>query len=583
MKFRRVTTVLAIALVAGLGIVALTAQTATRPAARIRTSDLQRWLTYLASDDLEGRGNMSEGLGLAAAYIADELKAMGVKPGGDNRTYFEHVKVLGVNSTNRSTVTVEVRGQSRTFKDGEAITFPKNVGGRRTITFEQVEFMGYGLNAPSASHNDYAGRDVRGKAVVWLGPTGPKVPDPQQARRLLAGRNRYATEQAMAGAVIGPEVPRLARPPQAGAADALPGAPAAGPPAGGPPVGARPGGPGGQQIPSDFTTVQRLDNPIPPAVTVKVDGGDAFWEFLFSAADVKYAELKDKASKQEPLPTFALGGVKLTFNLDADYTVVQTQLTRNVVAVIEGSDPRLKDTWVAFGAHYDHNGYQQGQPVARPGAPAPPADDRIFNGADDDGSGSVALMAIARAFGAGPRPKRSLVFVWFAGEERGLWGSRFHADYGLPPEKVAAQLNADMIGRNRENKPEEIDTVYIIGSDRISTELHNINVDANAGLARPLKLDYEFNDPADPNSFYFRSDHYSYAAKGIPVIFFTAGEHPDYHRVTDSVEKIQFDKLTRITELIYETGRRVANLDHLPVRDNKGPRAGKGSTGKLTQ
>ena len=140
----------------------------------------------------------------------------------------------------------------------------------------------------------------------------------------------------------------------------------------------------------------------------------------------------------------------------------------------------------------------------------------------------------------------------------------------------------DMIGRNEANKPEESNTVYLIGSDRISTELHNINVDANASLAKPLTLDYEFNDPADPNSFYTRSDHYSYAATGIPIIFYTTGEHPDY-TVTDSVDKIEWEKLTRIVSLAYQTGRRVANLDHAPARDNKGPRAGKGSAGKIAQ
>ena len=134
----------------------------------------------------------------------------------------------------------------------------------------------------------------------------------------------------------------------------------------------------------------------------------------------------------------------------------------------------------------------------------------------------------------------------------------------------------DMVGRNRDNKPEESNTVYVIGSDRISTELHNINEDANASLPKPLKMDYEMNDPADPQSFYTRSDHYSYASKGIPIIFDFTGVHPDYHQVSDTVDKIIFDKVQRVAQLADETGRRVANLDHAPARDNKGPRAGKG-------
>ena len=186
------------------------------------------------------------------------------------------------------------------------------------------------------------------------------------------------------------------------------------------------------------------------------------------------------------------------------------------------------------------------------------ADDRVWNGADDDGSGTVALMAIARAFAEGPRPKRSLLFVWHAGEERGLVGSRYFADYPpVPIEHIVAQLNIDMIGRNRDDKAAEANTVYLVGSDRISSELHEINRDANRALPQPLTLDYEMNDPADIEQIYYRSDHYSYAAKGIPIIFFTTGLHDDYHANTDEVSKIEFAKMTRVAQLVYETGLRV--------------------------
>jgi len=138
-----------------------------------------------------------------------------------------------------------------------------------------------------------------------------------------------------------------------------------------------------------------------------------------------------------------------------------------------------------------------------------------------------------------------------------------------------------MIGRNRCDEASEANTVYLVGSDRISTELHNLNEDANAALAAPMKLDYEFNDPADPESIYTRSDHYSYASKGIPIIFYTTGLHRDYHYVTDEVGKIEFPKLAHIAQLVYTTGLKVANLDHFPARDNKGPRKGKGASGKI--
>jgi Zn-dependent M28 family amino/carboxypeptidase len=205
--------------------------------------------------------------------------------------------------------------------------------------------------------------------------------------------------------------------------------------------------------------------------------------------------------------------------------------------------------------------------------------DRIWNGADDDGSGTVAVMALAKAFAEGPRPKRSLLFVWHTGEESGLWGSRYFADYPtVPMDRIVTQLNMDMIGRNRDDKSSESNIVYPVGSDRISSELHTILEAANRSAPKPLTLNYEMNDPTDLEQVYYRSDHYSYAAKGIPIIFFTTGLHPDYHANTDEVSKIEFDKMTRIVQLIYDAGARVANLDHAPARDNKGPRAGKATT-----
>jgi hypothetical protein len=325
----------------------------------------------------------------------------------------------------------------------------------------------------------------------------------------------------------------------------------------------------------DFTTVQRLDNRIPPAVTAQ----DEFFEFLFSGSEVKYAELKQRAASQETLPQFALDGVKLTFKVDADYEVVRTRYTRNVVGIVEGTDPKLNATYVLYGAHYDHTGYREGAPRAgRGGDP----EDRINNGADDDGSGTVAIMAVARAFALGPKPKRSLLFVWHAGEESGLLGSRYNADHPVVPlGSMVALINMDMVGRNRDDDPKQANTVLVVGSDRISTELHNINEDANASLPKPLTLDYEMNDPADTESIYTRSDHYSYAARGIPIVFFFTGIHPDYHRPSDTADKIIFDKVVRISQLAYETGRRVANLDHEPARDNKGPRVGRTVKGKI--
>jgi hypothetical protein len=525
-------------------------------AAPIQSADLKEWLTYLASDELQGRPTFGAGLGLAAGYIQQHLAEWRVTPGGDGGEYLQTVKVLGVKVKSRSTVTVRVGSETATFKDADGIRFAANAGASRQLTLDHVEFVGYGLDLPAAQHADYAGMDVTDAAVIFLGADGPKTIDAGKYRRILGGRSRASVDQHRAAATVGPMAAARGNSRQ------------------------RRDRPDRPSSAIDFTTARRLDQPLPPAVTA----GDAFFEFLFSQAPVRYRDLKRRVAAGEELPRFRLDGVSLTFNVDVDYDVVRTQLTHNVVGIVEGSDPQLRQTYVAFGAHYDHVGYADEDPAVRPGA-APgrvtetAASDRIWNGADDDGSGTVALLALAKAFAASePRPQRSLLFVWHAGEERGLLGSQYFADMpSVPIDRISAQLNIDMIGRNRNDDPAEGNTVYLVGSDRISSELHDISRAANGALAAPLTLNYEFNDPSDLEQLYYRSDHYSYAAKGVPIIFFTTGLHPDYHANTDEVSRIEFDKMTRIAQLVFETGQRLANLDHALVRDHLGPRAGKGT------
>ncbi|MGE5836227.1 MAG: M28 family peptidase, partial [Acidobacteriota bacterium] len=292
--------------------------------------------------------------------------------------------------------------------------------------------------------------------------------------------------------------------------------------------------------------MQNVDAKIQPQVTADAE----FFEFLFSAAPAKFAELRVKAERGETLTGFTIPA-KVTINVDNQYELLSTQMTKNVVGMVEGSDPKLKDTYVFFGAHLDHTGYRTSAAGGRgggrgAGAQAGGEPDLINNGADDDGSGSTALLGIAKAFATGVKPKRSLIFVWHAGEEAGLLGSRYMADFPVVPlEKVQAQLNMDMIGRSQDDKTEYANSVFVVGADRISTDLHNLVVEVNQKQAKPLTLDYELNDPtppADPrmSNIYTRSDHYSYAVKGIPIAFFFTGLHVDYHQPGDQVEKIDF-------------------------------------------
>ena len=219
----------------------------------------------------------------------------------------------------------------------------------------------------------------------------------------------------------------------------------------------------------------------------------------------------------------------------------------NVLGFIEGTD--LKEEIIIITAHYDHLGKHE---------------DKIFNGADDDGSGTVATLEIAEAFmlakKEGNGPRRSVLIMPVSGEEKGLLGSKYYTDHPIYPlENTVANLNIDMIGRV-DDWHENGDYVYLIGADMLSQELHDISEQINDQYVG-LELDYTFNAEDDPNRYYYRSDHYNFAKNNIPVIFYFNGVHEDYHKVTDTVEKIDFNKIETITRLVFLTAWELANRD----------------------
>ncbi|MBK7375647.1 MAG: M28 family peptidase [Chitinophagaceae bacterium] len=229
----------------------------------------------------------------------------------------------------------------------------------------------------------------------------------------------------------------------------------------------------------------------------------------------------------------------------------------NVVGIIEGTDK--KDEYVFLTAHYDHLGMRNGQ---------------IYHGADDDGSGTVAVIQMAEAFmkaaREGNRPRRTLVFMTVSGEEKGLWGSEYYSDhpfYAL--DKTTVDLNIDMIGRvDTERKTaDSLNYVYVIGHDKISSDLPVINEGMNNKYTQ-LVLDYKFDDPNDQNRIYFRSDHYNFARKGVPILFFYDGMlKADYHKPTDTVDKINWDLFEKRARMIFHTAWEMANRDEMLKRD----------------
>ena len=373
--------------------------------AQISETDMREFLTYLASDAMLGRSMYSEGYGMAAQYVADHLKAWGVKPMGDAGGYFQMVKNRGYRVTRNSSVTVEVGGKSRTFKHGDHVTFPVNSGGEQTLTFDGLEFVGYGMVAlPSATstvnYNDFAGRQVRGKAIMWMFGTPAVLSQGGRGGRGGGNRSPYAIQSMGAAAAFAyqaaPPAPTPADVALQQAQDALVQAQQAVAAAqaqvrggGAGRAGGRQAGRGGQPpATADVTTVQNVEALTPPAITAD----DEFYNFVFGAE--RFADIKARSAKGEAL-TPATIPAKITINIANTYDVISTQYTKNVVGLIEGSDPKLKDTYVLFGSHLDHVAPLNAAQAGRAGgtgaaAPAGPPD-LINNGADDDGSGSVAL------------------------------------------------------------------------------------------------------------------------------------------------------------------------------------------------
>ncbi len=285
------------------------------------------------------------------------------------------------------------------------------------------------------------------------------------------------------------------------------------------------------------------------------------------------------------------------------------EYARNVIAVIRGSDPELSKEYVAIGAHNDHIGMRSmavdhdslhayNMELTRLGAPSwdrnarakrdslrsvihinvdslrklrPARRDSISNGADDDGSGTVTVLEIAEAIAAMPvKPKRSILIVWHTGEEKGLLGSKWFTEHPtVPLGQIVAQLNIDMVGRGGAldiagGGPEYL---QLIGSRRVSTELGDIIEAINTASPRPFKFDYQFDANGHPERIYCRSDHYSYARYGIPITFFTTGQEPDYHQVTDEPQYVDYDHMSRVASFIRDVAVRVADLDHRPKVD----------------
>jgi len=519
-------------------------------AERITAERMKEILYFIASDEMQGRDTPSPGLDKTAQYIADNLKRLKLKPMGDKGSYFQRI-ALSKTEVDREQTTAQLG--ARTFRLGEDF-LPL---GRTSGEIEGgVVYAGDGWVIKSKNINAYEGLDVRDKVVVVSGdgvvpPPGTTLEELKNAPGGWETPVSYAERHGAKALVL---IPRNFE---------------------------RRWRRGPYNIARPAFAVTRLQNlsdedeeeeegAQPPHGLVSVIPSRAMLEALFAGEQTDGAGVLQATTAGKSLKGFALSADK-RLRLSVKLAVTEAS-TQNVVAVLEGKDSKLKREYVALGAHYDHVG-------ANGGGCRPVGDDSICNGADDDGSGTTALLTMAEAFAKGPRPKRSILFVWHAGEEKGLWGSEYFTAFPtVPLKQVVAQLNIDMIGRSK--RPGDTsnanrmltgpDEIYVIGSRMMSDDLAAKNVAVNDAYMG-LKFNYHYDEPNDPERLFYRSDHFNYARKGIPIIFFFDGVHEDYHRPTDSPDKIDYQKMQTVTRTVFIVASELANARTRPNVDRPLP------------
>ena len=499
--------------------------TAQRGVDTIEAAQLRDYLTFIASDEMEGRDTPSRGLDTTAKFLAMNLARWGFKPAGDNGTFFQRIELRRDRSDQGQT---KVEYNSRALTNG--VDFLP-AGGSGNVSGSLV-FAGNGWFIKSKEIDAYKGIDPSGKIAVIVGtpnarPRGISGADLGKQGEDYMNANDYARQKGVVGLIYIPDFQFLANWQRSRQL-----------------IVER-----GSTVVAKFVPAA---SPRLPSIVISPELANALF-----AGEKQSATGIFNASYGTTLPApFVMGDQKkIALSLANNSETLQTQ---NVVAVWEGSDPVLKSEYVALGAHYDHVGY----------GCIPAGSDTLCNGADDDGSGTTALLGMAEALSKSPtRPKRSVLFVWHCGEEKGLWGSRYFTEFPtVPLDHIVAQINIDMIGRSKKEgdtnaRNAELtgpDAVYLIGSTMMSTELGELVNAVNKSYLN-LTFDTKYDDPSDPNRFFYRSDHYNYARKGIPIIFFFDGVHEDYHRPGDTADKIDYQKMEKITRTIYMTAWEIAN------------------------
>ena len=485
----------------------------------ITSQDLRTHLSILASDEFEGRETGTPGNDKASNYIAKQFEKMGLPPIGEkNTSYFQKV---AFNWTSWYNIEITINGKEYRHL-WDFMSLPTQNTHRPILQTKEVIYLGYGIDDPN--YSDYKGVNVKGKVIlIYKGEpvstdgiyritnssTASTWSDNIDKKLKLAKKKGVKTvlfiENNLKKEVsknrkflVGPKV----------------------------------------TLGEETKLAQQYANSFFISTTLAKE--------IMGRRYKKVIKARDKSKRSGKAKSVKLKS-KLLLKQAKN---VRKLLGNNVLGYIEGIDEKLKEEVVIVTAHYDHLGKRG---------------DSVYNGADDNGSGTSSVLEVAQAFAQAKEkavgPRRSVLVMLVTGEEKGLLGSQFYAELPIfPLEKTVANVNVDMVGRVDAKYKDNPNYIYVIGSDRLSTELHEINETANTTYTN-LILDYTYNAESDPNRYYYRSDHYNFAQKGIPAIFYFNGTHPDYHRTSDTIEKINFEKMETIARLVFYTTWELANRD----------------------
>ncbi|MCX6572717.1 MAG: M28 family peptidase, partial [Candidatus Aminicenantes bacterium] len=463
----------------------------------IRAEDMKFSQRFLGSAEFRGRSTPSAELDIASEYIALTAERIGLKPLLPGGSYYQDVPVdVTTVVPGASRLRLSAAGRERTFAFPADATVGRAFAAGKAAG--EIVFLGYGLSAPELGWDDLAGLDVKGKVAVLLEATLPDAHPlkPAENRRLLYGRAGILRDRGAAAVVTIVAEEREARLRDKGLAFDLP-----------------------EKL--DFPDVVTTASPAPPRpaapflqVEVRHEAGAA----MLGCASEDLARMSATLREGKPVAAKRVAGRRLEIEISA---ATRRAKSSNVVAWLEGADPALRNEYLTISSHHDHN---------------PPRDGRIFPGSDDNISGVVGMFEIAEALLI-RRPKRSVIFVWNTAEERGLVGSYYFVQHcPVPVDRISANLNLDMISRNA------TDQLYLIGSNKLSSELDASIQAMNRRPGPGLTLDYKYESPAHPDRFFFRSDQYPYVRYGIPGVWFFCGTTEDYHMEGDIEAKADYAK-----------------------------------------